>query len=134
MLKNKCIMVGDFNLPDIDWEAGLAKSKADTDLLEATQVANLEQLMTFPTHVRGNVLDLLLTNIPERVLNVHDAGRLGNSDHCILSFDLVTKMATGTRQKVKNWRSADWSSIKSGLQNTVWPTAEDNTSVEEFWH
>jgi Reverse transcriptase (RNA-dependent DNA polymerase)/Endonuclease-reverse transcriptase len=132
-VEKKCIMVGDFNVPDIDWEAGSARASSDMALLEAAQEAGLEQLVNFPTHVRGNTLDLLLTNIPERVSNVYDAGRLGRSDHCIICFEVRTNTLIRPKTTVKNWRKADWSSIKNGISNTTWPTAEDNTSVEEFW-
>jgi hypothetical protein len=131
-VEKKCIMAGDFNLPDIDWEAGEARG-ADAELLEAVQAANMEQLVGFPTHVRGNTLDLILTNVPERVSNVQDIGRLGRSDHCITSFDLT--LATKVRESttVKNWSRADWQSINEGLRDTIWPTSEDNTTVEDFW-
>jgi D-alanyl-D-alanine dipeptidase len=72
-VEKKCIMAGDFNLPDIDWEAGEARG-ADLELLEAVQAANMEQLVGFPTHVRGNTLDLILTNVSERVSNMQDIG------------------------------------------------------------
>jgi Endonuclease-reverse transcriptase len=126
-------MVGDFNLPDIDWEEGTAKSRADMELLEAAHAANMDQMTSFPTHVRGNRLDLILTNVPEKIRHVEDAGRLGRSDHSIISFEIVTKVTPEPAKTVKNWRRADWASIRDGLRNTVWPTTEDNTSVEEFW-
>jgi hypothetical protein len=59
-------MVGDFNVPDIDWNVGRAKGAADEELLDAIQMAGLEQLVGFPTHTKGNILDLILTNICTR--------------------------------------------------------------------
>jgi hypothetical protein len=52
-------------------------------------------MVPFPTHLRENTLDLVLTDIPERVTDVQDEGRLGNSDHVIVTFKLVLKVRTG---------------------------------------
>jgi hypothetical protein len=76
---------------------------ADVALLDAAQAANMEQLVSFPTHARGNVLDLLLTNVPERISDLQDAGRLGRSDHCILSFEVRLKAKIARKSTVKNW-------------------------------
>ena len=57
------IFIGDFNLPEIDWHTGHARGTARS-FLEATEDMLLEQLVDFSTHLRGNTLDLLLTNIP----------------------------------------------------------------------
>jgi hypothetical protein len=126
-------LVGDFNLPDIQWEAGQAHAKVDAELLEAIQAAGLEQLIDFPTHTKGNILDLILTNIPDRIHNIEEKGRLGRSDHCAISFEVTAAMPKKQPAVVKNWKRADWASIRSGISDTIWPTATDSTSVEEFW-
>jgi endonuclease/exonuclease/phosphatase family metal-dependent hydrolase len=74
------ILVGDFNLPEIDW-ARKTSGNRGKKFLEATINANYEQLVTFPTHNRGNTLDLVLSNCPARIQSVEEAGKLGNSDH-----------------------------------------------------
>ncbi len=53
-------------------------------LLETAVEEGLQQLVDFPTHTKGNTLDLLLTNCPDKVIEVSDSGRLGRSDHCML--------------------------------------------------
>jgi hypothetical protein len=45
-------MIGDFNVPDINWETGMARGGVDVELLEAAQTAWIEQLVDFPTHIR----------------------------------------------------------------------------------
>ena len=45
-------MVGDFNLPDINWTEGHARGNTVL-LLEATQEKFMEQLVNFKTHIRG---------------------------------------------------------------------------------
>jgi hypothetical protein len=60
-------------------------SRASGIVLEAATAAGLHQLVDFPTYTRGNVLDLLLTNIPERICEVRDAGRINRSDHVAIT-------------------------------------------------
>ena len=67
------IIIGDFNLPDISWETGEASGRA-REFVEATDDALLVQMVEFPTHVKGNCLDLVLTNIPERIEEVCEGG------------------------------------------------------------
>ncbi len=56
--------------------------------MEAMEDAMMEQLVNFPTHIEGNILDLMITNKPERVAEMAEAGRLGQSDHTVI----VTKI------------------------------------------
>jgi hypothetical protein len=107
-----CFIIGDFNVPDIDWENG-ATSGRSRELLAAAKDRLLEQLVSFPTHIRGNVLDLVLMDIPERVSDVQDEGRLASSDHVLIMSRIVIKQ--GQQQAFKalpDWNRADWTSIK----------------------
>ncbi len=52
--------------------------------MEAVEDSMMEQLVSFPTQVKGNILDLIVTNIPERIDDISEHGRLGRSDHTII--------------------------------------------------
>jgi hypothetical protein len=67
--KNSIVM-GDFNVPGINWQARTAASGREKMFLRACEDAELEQLY------EGHILDLLLTNVPERVVEVKEVGRL----------------------------------------------------------
>ena len=127
------ILVGDFNLPGINWESGEARGEDDR-VMQELQENNFSQLVDFRTHIRGGCLDLVITNMPEKVSNVTEAGRLGKSDHVIIQFDLeIRKNSTGERKVIKNWKRADWDKIRGGLAATVWPVTEDEVSTEAAW-
>ncbi len=64
--EKSCVFIGDFNLPLIDWEAGTARGRLE-ELLEAAHDRMMEQLVDFPTQVKGNTLDLVITSIPEEL-------------------------------------------------------------------
>ena len=100
------ILIGDFNLPDMDWEGGVARGRT-AGLMEAIDDGFMEQMVDFPTQVKGNILDLIVTNIPERFEDVSEHGRLGKSDH----FMIVAKISGGAARQEENgapdWRKAD---------------------------
>jgi Reverse transcriptase (RNA-dependent DNA polymerase)/Endonuclease-reverse transcriptase len=133
LAEKKSVFIGDFNLPDIDWVSGTATSKSSSEVLAAANAAGLVQMVNFPTHTRGNTLDLILTNIPERVENVADAGRLGRSDHVIVTCEVNMLRHVGETVKLKNWNRADWDAIKRGIRDTTWPATWDSTSAEAAW-
>ena len=66
-VKRDSVLIGDFNLPDINWDTGEASART-REFKEAVDDAHMEQMVNFQTQVRGNMLDLVLTNIPERVI------------------------------------------------------------------
>ena len=57
------------------WSDGEARGRGAV-VLEAATEALMEQLVDFPTHTRGNILDIIITNVPERIFDVEDVGRL----------------------------------------------------------
>jgi hypothetical protein len=94
----------------------------------------LEQLVSFPTHIRGNVLDLVLTDIPERVSDVQDEGRLASSDNVLIMSRIVIK--PGQQQAFKalpDWNRADWTSIKRELRRDDWDGKLRGLNTEEAW-
>jgi hypothetical protein len=48
-------------------------------------------------------------------------------------MDLDMARARGEKIKVKNWKRADWDSIREEITNTPWPTTGDGTTTNEAW-
>ena len=67
---SKCTFVGDFNFPDIDWFALMGTSISSTCLCDFVFDYNFTQHIFEPTHVKGNVLDLVLTSPCVSVTNL----------------------------------------------------------------
>jgi hypothetical protein len=82
-LNNNSILIGDINMPNIDWVEEKIDAKG-RELLETVTEEGLQQMVSFPTHTKGNILDLVITNCAERVIDIEDMGRLGRSDHCMI--------------------------------------------------
>jgi hypothetical protein len=126
------ILIGDFNLPDIDWSMGTCSSRS-RPFVEAVEDSMMEQLVEFSTQVKGNCLDLVLTNIPERISDISEAGRLGSSDHDMLSITIsMDTKASGPRKSALNWKQADWQSMKADLASVDW-SIMSSKPVEEMW-
>ena len=98
--QKNAVFVGDFNLPKIDWASGVVERR-DGRFVLALQDNFMEQLVTFPTHTKGNCLDLVISNSPGLVKEVKDAGRLGKSDHVMLEI----VMSIGTTRQEEWWRT-----------------------------
>ena len=86
------IIAGDFNLPDIDWSTLAGDSAIANELCNIIFELNLLQHIDQPTHIQGNVLDLILSGGGDLV---HSLKVLPNhqisiqSDHYIITFNLL---------------------------------------------
>ena len=118
-VKKDSVLLSDFNLPEIDWQTGEAGRRSQA-FLEAVDDHMLEQLVDFATHIKGNCLDLVLTNIPERVVEIMDTGRLGSSDHEMISILIQVGQIAQPTKRVKNWRKADWEGMRADMKKVDW--------------
>ena len=82
---SKCIIVGDFNFPDIDWSSLLGSSSSSNYFCEFIFDCNLTQHVTKPTHEKGNILDLVLTS-PLITIDQISVNSSSLSDHFLIYF------------------------------------------------
>ena len=88
------LIIGDFNMPQVDWNNYSSTSRKYDRFVDVVINKGLSQLIDFPTHIRGNILDLALTNHPEKILNIESLGNLSSSDHSIISIDVLCNYKT----------------------------------------
>ena len=77
------------NFPDIDWKSESIRpftqyKQLHKDFLDALHENGLEQIITEPTHIHGNTLDLICTNNPNYVMET-DVVVPGLSDHYLIT-------------------------------------------------
>jgi hypothetical protein len=130
--RKNTIIIGDFNLPGIDWEEGRAAG-AGKRILDAATAAGMEQMVKFPTHNKGNILDLILTDRPEKFITVQDVGCLGSSDHCIILAEVETKFPRQKQVTRIDWKRGDYEEIRQELKNVDWEEELRNMNMEEAW-
>ena len=88
------VILGDFNLPDINWTSWSSNAQNDVTycaFLNAFAALHLCQLISFPTR-HNATLDLILApKLPSPVVisNVTDVGPMANSDHSAVFLTLL---------------------------------------------
>lgn len=100
------IVIGDFNLPELDWSADCCApvntgSRTDHNVFCDQLMGDIffQQFIPGPTHIAGNKLDLLLCNCPEIVediLTPHPRKKRFPSDHYVVKIKI--------RHKIKHTR------------------------------
>ena len=143
-MKAPCLIVGDLNCPDIDWQTFTAPIDNIQDKLLDFIAHNGYVQMVCECTRGNNVLDVVLTNEPLTVCNVDVAPPIGTSDHCQVDFVVALAAVTsatepGTldsvqQQQVYNWREADYISMSCYLNNINWPQLfTTNLTADSLW-
>ncbi len=86
-------LVGDFNLPSVQWEfAACDENGVDDVLIDCFLYNNFTQFVSFPTHTTsGNILDLILCNDVSSILNVLPDVPFLSSVHKSVDFSLFCR-------------------------------------------
>ena len=120
------IILGDFNAPDINWFTLTAESPFSRNLCNTLHSLNYLQLISTPTHQAGNILDLVLTNVPHRVGNINICScPMLNSDHFMVTADVFSHSNTRTvgtgfnSPSALNYRKADLPALADHLSNAL---------------
>jgi hypothetical protein len=91
-------------------------------------------MVSFPTHMKGNMLDFIITNCPEKVLTVSDGGRLGKSDHCIILAEVECDIRRRVKvQKTLNWSRANFEGMRRELEAVDWKEVIRAGTVNDAW-
>ena len=79
---DQLFIVGDFNLPNIDWSIRIYSTDSDIYNLftKSSKDYFVWQVVDFPTR-QENSLDLVLTNIPDKIVNIVGFYDILESDH-----------------------------------------------------
>ena len=90
------------------------------------------QLVSFKTR-RDNTLDLILTNIPDKVRNLQGFDDILNTDHKLISFDINFRIGKIPKVKrvVYNFKKANWHGLKQQLTYTSWDECFVPDNIDE---
>ena len=64
------VLVGDYNLPDLNWDTMSVPMLNGNILCDTLISVNLVQLIQNPTHMSGDILDLIISNLPDRICSL----------------------------------------------------------------
>ena len=129
---SQLVILGDFNLPDVNWSTGTAiyNDRLHNEFTKMVRDNFLWQMVESPT--RGaNILDLLLTNIPHKVKAVCVFDDILKTDHKLIDFNLsfIINKKRPVKRIVYNWKKADLSGPKQAISHTPWDLVFDEASV-----
>ena len=133
------IIMGDFNMPDIDWFTLTARTTHSNSFCDAVYVNNLYHLISVPTHIKGNTLDLLLTNVPDKVTNVHiNSSSPPEFDHFIISLSYALNIHFSHPRSphsfnTLNYSQADWVGLNDYLCDIDFNTCFDPLNIDNSW-
>ena len=126
------ILMGDFNLPGLDWingnlNRGPGCSTTSLMFAELFDSLGLTQWVTQPTYPRsGNTLDLVLTSEPDRIGLVEVSPPLPGCDHCPTSCDYVfDKFPADSAHECpmpyrRAWNRGHYARMRRSLQSIDW--------------
>ena len=130
---NHVVIMGDFNSSDINWTTLSASSPFSHSLCELVFKFNLQQLVTSATHLRGSILDLVITNSPDLIASMQiDSNICSNySDHYLISFSILSsRLCTPIRKtKIFHYSRADLEGLFLFFANQMYLNTMDINSL-----
>ncbi|CAH8665379.1 unnamed protein product [Dicrocoelium dendriticum] len=137
---NRCLVMGDFNLPAICWADLPCDSASGTfgaDLLELTLQVSLHQFIDLPTRYMDaevpSILDLVFAKSLDFVGDITYGPPLGSSDHvCLLFSCTLSRRYQSTVESRPNIWHANYQSMRAKASGFHYGISEDDT-VEVVW-
>jgi hypothetical protein len=136
-------MVGDFNLPNIDWSLDFpsptSKGSFKEELFcEIITDQFLYQKSVGPTHLHCNKLDCVFSNSSKLITNVNctNPTDLFPTDHYLIEFDIKVcfQKAKSIRRTVYDFNNANFDVAREHLMNVPLDSAiSDNSDIDECW-
>ncbi|CAM4513742.1 unnamed protein product [Caretta caretta] len=128
-----CVIMGDFNFPDIDWRTSASNNNRAQIFLDAIADGFLQQVVAEPT--RGDaILDLVLVSNEDLIEEMVVGDNLGSSDHELIQFKLngrINKNKSATR--VFDFKRADFQKLRKLVREVDWTEEFMGLKVEEAW-
>lgn len=140
---HNCI-IGDFNLPTINWENWTTPHGEDSKeerFLDAIRDSFLYQHIDEPTRCRGtddpSTIDLIFTCEQNQVQNLQYLSPLGKSDHSVLSFTFDCYSERKANSKRYTYDAVDYTILRQFLSTNDWSNElQENIngkSVNQSW-
>ena len=131
------IILGDFNCPDINWASLSATAPYSLKFCDLIFDKNLSQLVSSPTHVKGNILDLVITNCEDRLGRVMVDEANECSDYFIIRF-VINSFASHPSKcskfsVVPDFSKADYDSMFSFFLDHDFSNFYESKNIDELW-
>ena len=134
-----CLICGDFNLPGICWSSLTGSTRLSTIFCDFIFNWNLTQHVTSSTHIKGNILDLVLTTQSILISGITTMchNTLIHTDHSIISFNLQFETLLPNLTNaccVLDYSDADWDGLSSYLLDTDFSDCFQSSDIQFVWN
>ena len=137
---NRLLILGDFNLPKIDWvnnELREGYEEYEANMYDVFTDCFLHQHVKELTRFRNDessTLDLIFTKEEEDVRDIEVLQPLGSSDHGVVMGNFVSQWRSRVVQKQRRiYHKGKYELIINGLNMTNWEVEFQNKTVQECW-
>ncbi|CAG2243527.1 unnamed protein product [Mytilus edulis] len=140
-IKNSTLIIGgDFNLPGWDWNNKSLKPNTSYPHLHyffgnSLDDTCLTQIVDVPTR-KDNILDLIITNLPNQVQRVEVIPGLSDHDIVFAEFAIAPSKLKQKPRIIPLYKKANWGTIKQEI-NTLYKHLSENQQhlcVNEMWN
>ena len=136
----KVIMLGDFNLPRINWPTMRAPCGSYEELFLDTLMDNfliqhIREMTRMRSNSEGSILDLVITKEEDYVSDIKYGTHLGRSDHLVLKIT-VCEMCNYVElepSKRFQYHKGDYEGIREELGKISWSTIFAGKDISECW-
>lgn len=137
----KICLIGDLNLPGVNWELLQANNKADANaniIFDIMLTHDLIQVVNEPTRVQGSSCSILDVHFLNRTFSEHTVSiEDGLSDHCLVALSLPIVKTTvpkiANTKSFKDYTRADDTSIVECLETCLTHFADSGSDVCSLW-
>ena len=136
---NSVYLIGDINLAHVNWDILSSSDPVEQSFVNTFCEVGFEQLVNSATHLKGNILDVLLSTEPHKVENLSILSDLSlslcKSDHFLIKFDIKYKARRKkpAKRTIYNFKRADWDSLNRDFHNTNWNSLLGSHDVDSAW-
>lgn len=128
--RNPIVLLGDFNLPEINWITLNFPSNL-VDFQRMINACNFKQNVLQPT--RGNsILDLVMSNEYILPTNLKLLEPLGSSDHSALEFQIKSGTRKTKKREVMLFKAVNWVMLRQRLRLN-WAVILEPLKMQEAW-
>ena len=116
------LFVGDLNGHHREWMGSATTNRNGVAAFDFATVSGCDQLVVGPSHARGGTLDLLMTDVPDKV-RVSVVAPIGNSDHSSLSAIISMAQAVPNlcvSRKIVFKYQVNWNTVCGAMQDLPW--------------
>ena len=134
----KLFLVGDLNLSRVSWSDMNSPIPVEQAYVDSFNQLGLKQCILVPTHIKGNLLDILLTNYESAIssLSVQDHDSICKSDHFPIQFNIRcnVKRKKSTKRQCYNFKRANWDDLNADLLRVNWDMMFGHRDIDQCWN